>query len=220
MTKEEEWVQPWHCSDDIWMGYSYGVSNRSKKMIAERLPSLEGVLSEYAFLHQVHGNTVLEARSGGKIGQADGLYTQEKGLGLVIQTADCLPVFLIGANSIAAVHAGWRGVANQIIEEACQIVQPTVAIIGPSISGECYEVGEEVVDAIVATGVAEELFVDRSKTKAHVNCRYAAQHQLLALGVEKIEVSSECTFQDSNWASYRRDGADAGRILSVIGYRI
>lgn len=215
------WLQPKTQLNNIWMGWSHGGLNHSTTSLAGRVSDLvqqrDVQLNGFAYLHQVHGNTVLYADKDGELGKADALWTDVGKRALVIQTADCVPIFLIGDGTIAAVHAGWRGIANQIVEETCKRRHFHTAVVGPCISGQNYEVGEEVVQAICATGVAEGHFVDRSFPKPHVDPRAAVVQQLLMAGVEKIEVHPDCTFNDKAWASYRRDGTNAGRILSVIG---
>ena len=211
------WKQPKTQFENIWMGWSYGELNALGQTLVARVTNLEVGFDDFSFVHQVHGCTVLEAVDSGELGQADALWTKSKKRGLVIQTADCVPIFLIGDGVVAVVHAGWRGIANQILAETCSLNNFHTAIIGPCISGDMYEVGEEVVAAIVATGVDEEHFVDRSFAKPHVDARRAVLQQLLQLGLEKVEINPECTFNDTAWASYRRDGKQAGRILSVIG---
>jgi YfiH family protein len=211
------WKQPKTQFENIWMGWSYGEMNALGQTLAARVANLEVGFEDLSFAHQVHGKTVLKAVHSGELGKADALWTDSKKRGLVIQTADCVPIFLIGDGVIAVVHAGWRGIANQILAETCSLNDFHTAIIGPCISGDNYEVGEEVVTAIVAAGIAEEHFVDRSFPKPHVDARRAVLQQLLQLGLEKVEIHPACTFDDTNWASYRRDGKKAGRILSVIG---
>ena len=82
-----------------------------------------------------------------------------------------------------------------------------------------YEVGEEVVEAIAQTGVAETEFVNRIDfDRPHVDLRSAVRSQLNLVGVTGIEVFPHCTYDDNDLSSYRRDNKQAGRILSVIGY--
>jgi polyphenol oxidase len=203
----------------IWIGVTYGEINRSTLSLVERLPFLETPFTRYSYLHQVHGNAVFYSDKPGKCGKADGLITDSTGLALVIQTADCVPILLIGNKQVAAVHAGWRGLASNIISVACQqIGEIQSAVIGPCISVQNYEVGEEVVEGICQSGINQELFVERGGyLKAHVNLKVVAQQQLMSNGVSNIETMDYCTFEDSGLASYRRDKDKSGRILSIIG---
>ena len=214
------WLHPKFTKSGIWMGVSYGSLNREQKSLQERLPSLRTPFKEYAFVHQVHGNSVITVQYPGKAGKADALVTSTNGLGLVIQTADCVPIFIIGSKQVAVVHAGWRGVAANIIDATIQKVESIeYAIIGPCISLTNYEVGEEVVSAIAQTGVAEADFVNRRDfDKPHVDLRAAVRSQLYFGGITEIEIFPQCTFNNEDLSSYRRDNKQAGRILSVIGY--
>ena len=212
------WIFPNTTISNVWMGISYGPVNRSKLSLEERLPELQSPFSEFAFLHQVHGSDFIIADKGGKLGKADALIGSIVGLGLVIQTADCVPIFLYNSDRCAVIHAGWRGIAANIVTSVCvELGTIQGAVIGPCISTENYEVGEEVIQGIAETGIKLSHFVDRSYPKSHVNLREAVRLQLLHNGVEEIEVFKHCTFNDSGLASYRRNGIEAGRILSVIG---
>ena len=214
------WLHPTVQIDNLWMGVSYGDGNRAKSTLVQRLAALNAPFAEYAYLHQVHGNDVVFATTSGPLGSADALISNKKGLGLVVQTADCVPVFLVGGENVAVVHAGWRGVASNIISEVCNCFDKiSLSVICPCISMINYEVGEEVVTAICRSGVDESEFVTRQGyAKPHVDLRAAVSAQLKQNGVENIEIFEQCTYADQNLASYRRDRNRSGRILSVIGW--
>lgn len=204
------------------MGWTYGDENHDKSSVVERLPSLVTPFTQWATIDQTHSDTVKVVTTSGNAGEGDASITTSPGLGLVIQTADCVPVFLIGEleghPQIAAVHAGWRGVANQIVSRALeQMSNVHTAVIGPCIGVQHYEVGEEVIDAIVAAGIPREVCTQERIPRPHLDVRMAVAHQLRQSHIRTIETSGACTFSNANWASYRRDGANAGRILSVIG---
>src|SRR5687768_18451737 len=96
---------------------------------------------------QVHGATVI--REGTEIVDADGQATAQRGGAAMILTADCLPILLANEGAVAAVHAGWRGLAAGVVEEGVaalgELGTGTVtAAIGPAACGRCYEVGDEV----------------------------------------------------------------------------
>ena len=116
----------------------------------------EGV--EPAWLQQIHSATVRDARPG-LCGRGDALFTRRRGLALAVVTADCVPVLLAAGDQLAAVHAGWRGLANRILAPALERFEDPGAItgwIGPSIGPCCYEVSEEVA-AKVATASSPEI---------------------------------------------------------------
>ncbi|HWH96158.1 MAG TPA: polyphenol oxidase family protein [Baekduia sp.] len=106
-----------------------------------------------AFARQVHGTTVLTL--GGPtaedaIGDADGVATTAPGVAALVLTADCLPVALATPHAVAMVHAGWRGLADGVVEAGVRAVRALDpdgelgAAIGPGAGGCCYEVGDEV----------------------------------------------------------------------------
>ncbi len=149
---------------------------------------------------------------------ADGLITREPELALVIFTADCVPVLLQGPGVVAAVHAGWRGTAKRIVQKAVREMdcdpRSIRAFIGPSIGVCCYEVGDEVRQAMTdAMGrEAQPFFRGRNIDLKGLNRR-----QLELAGVEQIEVSPVCTYcsHDRYW-SHRYTAGNRGTQAGVI----
>ncbi len=125
---------------------------------------------------------------------ADGLITHEPELALVVFTADCVPVLLQGPGVVAAVHAGWRGTAKGIAAKAVREMDcdpgKVQAWIGPSIGLCCYEVGDEVREAMRnLLGIdAEPFFQER-----RIDLKGLNRRQLELAGVSKIDVSTVCT---------------------------
>lgn len=207
-------------------GASGTSSDRFGQVVGDLLP--EGV--EAAWVRQVHSADVVSAEMPGVCGPADALVTRQAGLGLTIVTADCVPVLLCGLGSaagngrtepqIAAVHAGWRGVAASLVPKAAShfVGPPRTAWIGPAISGEVYEVGPEVAGEVAA--VSDEGVVslgpDGSGGREHVDLRRAVEIQLRQAGVEDVRHVDRCTFSDESLWSYRRDGERAGRNLAIV----
>lgn len=174
-----------------------------------------------AYASQVHGSTVLRAVAGGLVGEGDALITDQPGLLLAIRVADCVPILVAGAGAVAAIHAGWRGLAAGIIPAALAALGPGrwTAAVGPRICVKCYEVGEEVVDGI-APHAPEEVYVRRDLgARPHVDVGAAAAHQLQAGGVTEIEVLDCCTRCSPDHWSHRQAGADAGRQAGIVGLR-
>ena len=112
--------------------------------------------SEPIWLKQVHGTTVVDAAQAACWPQADACVSTHPGAVCVVMTADCLPVLLCDDNGsvIGAVHAGWRGLCDGVIEQTVQAmkVPPTtlMAWLGPAISAKAFEVGDEVRAAFIA----------------------------------------------------------------------
>jgi YfiH family protein len=176
---------------------------------------------ETARISQVHGADVVWARSPGAAGQADAVITDVPGLLIAVRTADCVPILVAGEGVVAAIHAGWRGLAAGVIPTAIAELQgrgPLTAVVGPSICMDCYEVGEEVVEGI-ARWVSPTHFVDRSREKPHVDGGAAAVAQLQAAGVAHVEQLKLCTRCDARLWSHREEGSAAGRQAAVVGLR-
>ncbi len=180
---------------------------------------------EPAWLRQVHSASVVEARSGAN-GPGDALTTGRRGLALAVVTADCVPVLVADPadrGRIAAVHAGWRGLARRILPAVLDRFAAgggaLVAWIGPAIGACCYEVSDEVA-AEVAAASSGEIVRPGSRGRPHLDLVAAARIQLRERGVADVRQVEGCTrcAADRLW-SYRRDGAMAGRNVAVIWRR-
>ena len=99
-------------NERVWMAWTYGELNHSKDSVKSRISSTMTPFSRWSFIDQTHSDIVKEAVKVGSLGEADAQYTSEVSLGLAVQTADCVPVFLIeldtGQTQVGVVHAGWR----------------------------------------------------------------------------------------------------------------
>lgn len=179
------------------------------------------------FLRQVHGCEVATP-PWTEPPSADGSITEEPGSILAIETADCLPVLIVDpvARRVAAAHAGWRGTAKEVAKRAVESlldagsrVDDLVAALGPSNGPCCYEVGPDVEEAFGAEGA--RFFVPGRSARKHLDVAAANRAQLLDAGVraDRLDVLSLCTqCRPDLFFSYRRDGAQAGRMISVIGF--
>ena len=151
---------------------------------------------------------------------ADGAYTNRIDMPCVVMTADCLPLLLCdkSGEQIAAVHAGWRGMANGILEKAVAefATEPRnlIAWCGPCISPEHFEVGREVQDQLGGPAAAYRAHTDQDKVYADL--AMLAASRLAKVGVQDCYFSNCCTYSDSElFYSYRRDG-QTGRMASLI----
>jgi len=192
-----------------------GAPRRGERLAPELLPA--GV--ETAWLEQVHSARLLETSEAGPAGAGDGLLIGRPGLAAVVAAADCVPVLLAAADRVAAVHAGWRGLADGIVARAVERLAPHWAWIGPAIGPCCYEVGEEVAAAVVAAS-APEVRRAGATGRPHLDLAGAAARQLAAArgaGIREIRVLRHCTRCRGEWLeSHRRDRERAGRNLAAI----
>ena len=153
---------------------------------------------------------------------ADGSYTAQAQLPCVVMTADCLPVILCDrqGTQVAAVHAGWRGLVDGIIEQAvAQFSVPgseIMAWLGPAIGPQAFEVGGEVRDQFLAhDGAAAEAFQPHGE-KWLADLYQLARQRLAKVAVTDVFGGDFCTFSDAErFYSYRRDGV-TGRQATLI----
>jgi YfiH family protein len=176
------------------------------------------------WLEQVHSTSIVEADQVNKSTKADASYTRKKREACCIMTADCLPVLLCNKQEtqVAAAHAGWRGLASGILANTVQKFESpndVVAWLGPAISQQFFEVGDDVYSAYCNKNAhASTAFVRDSQTnKWFADLYHLARMELNALGVSSIYGGGLCTVADSErFYSYRRDGAASGRMASII----
>jgi YfiH family protein len=208
----------------------------STEVVQENRKELAAVLdinaSQLLFPRQTHTNCVAEILEipENEISETDALVSNKIGICLCIQTADCVPILLFDPvqEVIAAVHAGWRGSVNKIVEVAVQKMiseynsspKDILAAIGPSISPEVYEVGDEVVKAAKSSIPNSEktLLINKAR-KFHFNLWEANRQLLLQTGLQtdNIEILGECSYQNSDkYFSARKEGIDTGRMVSGI----
>jgi YfiH family protein len=181
--------------------------------------------------YQVHGTVVGRMHAGSTppadgeaqpTFEADGHAVAAGGVAAMVLTADCIPVVLGAEGAVAALHAGWRGLAAGVLEEGVVAVRDVggrgeiVAIVGPCAGRCCYEVGDEVhaaFDGAHRHGVHRD-GVDRDGSHrhgSHIDLRAIARERLLAAGVAEVRDVEACTICDESYFSYRREGARAGR---------
>ena len=154
--------------------------------------------------------------------EGDGLVTQRKAHALMMMTADCLPVVLgnVDGTEIANLHAGWRGLANGIVENTIATMQsqPTWAWLGAAISQPCFEIGEEVKFAFCSKyPELERAFKDSEKpAKFYADLYAIARFILQQHGVEVVLGGDQCSYQQTEeYFSYRRE-AKTGRMATFV----
>ena len=154
----------------------------------------------------------------------DGSFTQTKNWPCVVMTADCLPVLLCNTSGtqVAAVHAGWKGLANGILGNAvAQFSDPSQVMVwlGPAIGPDKFEVGLDVLQAfgVNSTSASKEFIAVKGKPNKWLCNLYALAHkELTALGVTNVFGGKECTLSSPDrFYSHRRD-PQSGRMASLI----
>jgi polyphenol oxidase len=199
-----------------------GKDDRQENISANRKIALEELkidISQVSLLKQLHGCDVRMAQSGHQEG--DALVTNEKNVALAINVADCYPVLLHDPvnNVIGAAHAGWRGTVSKIaaatiyeMEKLGAQRENIRAAIGPGISLEKFEVGEEVLEQFRTAGFPSTCF-----SSNHIDLLLANQLILEEAFIAKkhIWTMNRCS-TESDFFSYRRDQALTGRMWGLI----
>ena len=178
---------------------------------------------EPLWLRQVHGTRVVEADSAEANPEADAAFARRPGRVCAALSADCLPLLLCDeqGTTVAAVHAGWRGLCSGVIEQALRAMerppQALLAYLGPAIGPEAYEVGAELRQAFVAADAeSAAAFAPGKPGKFYADLYALARRRLARSGVARVYGGGYCTYTErERFYSYRRDGA-TGRMASLI----
>jgi YfiH family protein len=175
------------------------------------------------WLNQVHGTTVADA--GRLVGtpEADACVAREANQVCAVLTADCLPLLLCDRHgtAVAAAHAGWRGLAEGVIEASVDSMRrdpaALLAWLGPAIGPQAFEVGGEVRERFLAhDGAAASAFIPHGRDKWLADIFRLARLRLAECGITQVSGGDFCTFSEAaRFFSYRREGT-TGRMASLI----
>lgn len=204
--------------------------------------SVSGIEIPLVTLRQIHSDRIIVLTNNKPFAttpEGDAMITDQAGMLLAIQTADCLPVLMIDPSRkvIAAIHAGWRGLLKRILMKTIEKMQKDystipgdcLAVIGPGIGPCCYKVGEEMVHEFTKAFVGGNFFFrdltqkdsNSPKTRS-LDLIAAAKCQLLESGVlpRSIFGYEDCTgCRTDLFFSHRAEGERTGRMMSVIGIK-
>ena len=171
--------------------------------------------------YQVHGAEIWTSVSPGYESGYDAIITPETGVFAGVGIADCCPILLADPTRevAAAIHAGWKGTVAQIVSKTASVMisrgsnpADILAYIGPCISLENFEVGDEVAEQFE--------FKERRGARWHVDLKATNAAQLQALGISQIEISDYCTVANNDvFYSHRKEQGITGRMLAVIGFQ-
>lgn len=180
-------------------------------------------LKHIAIAQQVHKTRVEHVFKGGIYPETDAFVTNEPGLALMIQVADCGAVLFGDATHkvVGAAHAGWRGAQQGIVRKTLdkmldlgakkQFIQ---VYISPCISVNAFEVGEEVAELFPETFIHRHGFI-----KPHIDLKSYIESELMDYGIpsKNIVKDDSCTVEnDQHFYSFRRESSSAGRMAAVI----
>ena len=199
----------------------FGNRNATEQILKNVFPNLS-----FRFLKQIHSSCVLESNSSLNTPSADAHFTNEINTALFIRTADCCPVFWATEKYIFAIHAGWKGVQQDIILNSLSIDSSRIlrAFIGPSIGPKSFEVEKKIAELIVkdiAPSLVNSFQLDHiSDKKVYIDLTKIIIHSLKEKSpltdVTHLDID---TLIDTNYFSYRRNPKETGRNLSFIAKR-
>jgi YfiH family protein len=213
-----------------WASLNLGASAGDDPGVVQRNLALLGDelgVDRLVPMTQVHGAGV--AWTGdlaeGEVPVVDALLTDQPGVGVLVRVADCTPIVLVGLDEPVAgvVHCGREGLLKGVVPAAVAALRArgaraVGAWVGPRACGRCYELPEEMADAVAAVVPGS-----RSTTSwgtPAIDIGAAAVAQLTAEGVQVTDLGSQaCTIEDDAWFSYRRQGRESGRFGAVAVIR-
>lgn len=217
---------------EFTLSYSSSPDREDVQKNRNMLASAIGIEKSHLFFpSQVHKTrivTVTRHTTKDELMETDSLITNEKGICIAVMSADCVPILLVDTKNkaIGAIHSGWRGTVAKILEKTLHEMQSQFgtkadhlwAAIGPSVSQDSYEVGDEVVQAVRNVfGNKNDLLSLQANGKAKLDLWKANVLQLEEFGVNRsrIEISGLCTVKHNNHFFSARKG-DAGRFAAGI----
>ena len=245
-----DWLHaPWHggrvgalmttrrggCSGAPWAGLNLGdhVGDDAAAVARNRADLARVIGAAPVFLRQVHGRRVTRLQradtlSGAAPHEADASLTSEPNIACCVLVADCLPLLMSapGGAAVAAVHAGWRGLAAGVVEAALDALCAAAGCapaelavwLGAAIGPGRFEVGADVRDAFGA-GAASRFAAAPSRAgvpKWHADLAGLARDRLAACGVREVSGGDRCSASDASaFFSFRRDGV-TGRMAAAV----
>ena len=179
--------------------------------------------SDPVWLNQTHSSICVDAALTNTLIEADASYTSNAGIVCGIMTADCLPVFVSKTNGtkVGIAHAGWRGLISGVIENLIKSFNSDgdslLVHLGPAISKNSFEVGEEVRRLYLSRNLNFERSFTINNNRTYLDLYDAARVILESFQIKSISGGDRCTFKESNeFFSYRRDGINSGRMANLI----
>ena len=179
--------------------------------------------SEPIWINQTHSSICVNAASIKTTIDADASFSSNVGVVCGIMTADCLPVFVSRKNGtmVGIAHAGWRGLVSGVIENLVNSFNSygddLVVHLGPAISKNSFEVGEEVRELYLEKNENFKRSFSIKNNKNYLDLYDAAKVVLEDFQIQLISGGDRCTFSESSdFFSYRRDGVNSGRMAHLI----
>jgi len=179
------------------------------------------------WINQTHSNLSVNADSISSLVDADASYSKKLGTVCGVLTADCLPIFICNkqGTTVGVAHAGWRGLADGIIESLIQSFdcngEDLIVHLGPAISQLSFEVGGDVKSQYLSKNKNFKSSFAYVNNKYYLDLYDAARVVLKSFGVSSISGGNRCTYKETDqYFSYRRDGKCSGRMAHLIWMEI
>lgn len=222
--------EPWHS-----LNLSISVGDEPERVAANRVRAFEALGRDPASIHDVwlvHGTDIIYADNPRPLSEplhkADILFTDNPNVSLFMRFADCVPLLFHDPKKgvVGIAHAGWMGTVKGVAEASIKGMQArygsdpadVIAGIGPSISVDQYEVGEEVAAQFREKyGADSDRILQMRNGKIHLDLWTANVIQLQNMGVEQIQVSGLCTASHlDDWFSHRAEKGKTGRFGALL----
>ena len=201
------------------------VNDKLEDVIANRsiLNNHYNLPSNPVWINQTHSSICVNASKVKSIVEADASFTSKPGVVCGVLTADCLPVFISkkDGSKVGVAHAGWRGLITGVIESLLESLEcegdDLVVHLGPAISMNYFEVGEEIKALYLSKNDKFYRSFSLNKNKHYLDLYDAARIVLEGFNVKSIYGGDRCTLGESkHFFSYRRDGVNSGRMAHLI----
>ncbi|MEQ1663492.1 MAG: peptidoglycan editing factor PgeF [Thiobacillus sp.] len=209
-------------SDASWASLNLGdhVGDVPERVAANRGRLGECLPAEPCWLKQVHSARIVPAAAG--VPEADAAFSRQPHTVCAVLTADCLPVLLCdqAGSVVAAAHAGWRGLADGVLEASVAAMQTPadelLVWLGAAIGPTAFEVGDDVREVFLAQHADTTTAFVPHRGKWLADLYQLARIRLTHVGVHAVYGGGRCTFSEADtFFSYRRDGV-TGRMASLI----
>lgn len=192
----------------------------------DKLKTDLGLTQEPIWIEQIHGTTVIcaDTQQMESSPKADAIYSSCVGTPCLVLAADCLPLLLCHRRGlqVAAIHAGWRGLADGVIEATFDVLEPSredwLVWLGPAMGASMFFVGEEVRERFLHPFPEDSAgFKQVASDKWLLDIYYLARQRLSRCGIKDVFGGEYCTYSDrERFYSYRREGSKTGRMVSLI----
>ncbi len=218
---------PWGSADGGGMNLGDSCGDTPQNVAANRRRLREFLPAEPCWLKQVHGTAVVNAQWAAAGVAADAAFAIVPAAVCCVLVADCLPVLLTSADGrgVAAAHAGWRGLAGGVLQNAVTALRtgladdsaPLLAYLGPAIGPSRFEVGPEVLDAMQQSlPGAASAFTDHAPGKLRADLFALARQALAQVGVTQVYGGGLCTMSDPERFYSFRHASPTGRQAALI----